>query len=122
MNLSQVPILVPLVVAGAFLGSVWSVKSPGAVWKKAVLAATVSGLLNVGYVFVLGLIMPGNNLPSGLTQSRIPSVNLPTDSAFGGLAFMAVSGLTGFLVVVTIYLSVIGILRYRRGKTLEPEE
>jgi len=101
--LPQVPILIPLIVAGAFLGSVWSTKDLPAVWKKAVLAATVSGLLNVAYAWLLG------------------AVNIVA-AANNNLAFMASCGLVAFLVVVTVYLSALGMMRYRRGKTLEPEE
>jgi len=104
--LPQVPILIPLIVAGAFLGSVWSTKSLMAVWKKAILAGAVSGILNVGYVWVLGFLkIPG----------QIQQIN-------NNLVSMASCGVVAFLVVIAVYLSALGMMRYRRGKTLEPEE
>jgi len=101
-----VPILIPLIVAGAFLGSVWSTKNLTAVWKKAALAAAVSGILNVGYVWVLGLL----KIPGQIQQTN------------NSLVSMASCGVVAFLVVIAVYLSALGMMRYRRGKTLEPEE
>lgn len=99
----QVPILIPLIVAGAFLGSVWSNKDLMAVWKKAILAAAVSGILNAGYAWSLGAL------------KMITSTN-------NNLVFLTSCGVVAFLVVFAVYLSALGMMRYRRGKTLEPEE
>jgi len=104
-ELSQVPIIIPLVVAGALLGSAWPSENLLAAWKKAVLAAILSGVLNMGHIFVLGIL-------------RIPAGNLPANSNVS----LATSGFTGFVVVLAVYLSAIVMVRYRRGKTLESEE
>jgi len=114
-QLPQVPILIPLIVAGAFLGSVWSGKDLAAVWKKAVFAAIVSGILNAGYVWLLGLLkISTTELISNVTGAIPPTNNK--------IVFMASCGVGAFLIVVTVYLSALGMMRYRRGKTLEPEE
>ena len=99
----QVPILIPLIVAGAFLGSVWSSKDLMAVWKKAILAASVSGILNAVYAWSLGALKI-----VALTNNN--------------LVFLASCGVVSFLVVVAVYLSALGMMRYRRGRALEPEE
>jgi len=67
------------------------------------LAATVSGILNAGYAWSLGALKI-----VALTNNN--------------LAFLASCGVLAFLVVVAVYLSALGVMRYRRGKTLEPEE
>jgi hypothetical protein len=101
--LAQIPILVPLIVAGAFLGGVWQAKDLAAVWKKAVLAAALSGVLNAGYGWLLGA--------------------MKIISATGNsLAFLASCGFVAFVVVVAVYLPALGVARYRRGKSIEPEE
>jgi len=101
--LPQVPILIPLIVAGAFLGSVWPGKDLAAVWKKAILAAAVSGILNAVYAWFLGalkIVALTNNNP----------------------VFLASCGVVAFLVVFAVYVSALGMMRYRRGRTLEQEE
>jgi len=74
-----------------------------AVWKKAILAAAVSGILNAVYAWSLG----------ALKMVALANNNV---------AFLASCGVVAFLVVVAVYLSALGMMRYRRGKTLEPEE
>jgi len=113
--LPQVPILIPLIVAGAFLGSVWSGKDLAAVWKKAVLAAIVSGIANAAYAWLLGFLKIS-------TTELLPNVTGATTPTNNNLVFMASCGVTAFLIVATVYLSALGMMRYRRGKTLEPEE
>jgi len=114
-RLPQVPILIPLIVAGVFLGNVWSTKDLTAVWKKAILMAAVSGILNAAYAWVLGYL---NISKTGL----LPSVSGQTSVTSNNFVFMASCGIAAFLIVVTVYLSALGMMRYRRGKTLEPKE
>jgi len=114
-QLPQVPILIPLIIAGALLGSVWSSKDLVAVWKKTVLAATVSGILNAGYAWLLGFLKISTTGLIANVTGAIPSTN-------NNLVFMASCGVAAFLIVVIVYLSALGMMRYRRGKTLEPEE
>jgi hypothetical protein len=104
-NLPQIPIVIPLVIVGCFLGSAWSSKDLVVVWKKALLAGALSGLLNLGCLWVLGiLVVPGGSPPAN-----------------NDLALLVSSGLAGFLIVLTVYLSAVGMIRYRRGKVLESE-
>lgn len=112
---SSIPIIVPLVVAGAFLGSVWSSKDLTAHWKKALLAATVSGLLNSGYVWLIGLL----KAPVALGGALGPGASAPAQN---DLVFISTCGIAAFLIVVTVYVSAIVMIRYRRGKEIEPEE
>jgi hypothetical protein len=93
-------------------------------WKKAILAGTVSGLLNVGYFFALGLLGRSENGLTASQQQALPtSVSLPSSSsAAGGLSSILACALTGFLVVMVVYVSAIAGVRYRRGETLESEE
>ena len=104
-ELSQVPIVIPLVIAGCFLGSAWSSKDLVASWKKALVAGVLSGFLNVGYLWVLGIL----------------GVSGASSSTNNSLASLATCGLAGFLIVLTVYLSAVGMIRYRRGKVLESE-
>lgn len=116
-DLPQTPIIVPLIVAGLFLGSIWSNKNFREVWKKAILAATISGVLNIGYVLALSLVNgQRDNLPP--TGTALPTN--PTTA--GGPTFIVACGLTGFLAVIIVYLSTAAMIRYRRGRTIEPEQ
>lgn len=105
-GLPEIPIIIPLVVAGSFLGSAWAGQDLLAVWKKAILASAVSGLLNAGYAGVLGFL----KLPVG------------NSSGNNSVSSIALCGLTGFVIVIVVYLSAMVMLRYRRGKTIESEE
>jgi hypothetical protein len=88
------------------MGGVWYRKSLDGVWKKALLASAASGVLNSGYALLLGYLkIPGINTSSN------------TDSAF-----LITSGLSGFLIVIMVFLSAIVTIKYKRGKELEPEE
>jgi hypothetical protein len=122
--LTQIPIIIPLIVAGVFLGSAWPNKSLTGSWKKAILAGTLSGLLNTGYVFALGLLgRSGNGLTASQQQALPTNVNLPSSSSTaGGLSSILACALTGFLVVMIVYVSAIARVRYRRGEMLESEE
>jgi hypothetical protein len=105
-GLPEIPIIIPLVVAGSFLGSAWTSKDLLAIWKKAVLASTVSGLLNAGYALVLGIL----KLPIG------------NSSGNNSVSSIALCGLGGFVIVLAVYLSAMVMMRYRRGRTIESEE
>ncbi len=102
--MSQVPVIIPLVVSGAFLGSVWPNKELKAVRKKAVIAATVSGVLNAVHGLLLGLFRSAG---SSQTNNHV--------------GFVVASGLTGFLVVLTVYFSALGMIWYLRRKQVESD-
>jgi len=102
----QIPLIIPLIVAGAFLGTIWSRKDPGKAWKKAFLAASLAGLLNAAYTWLVAFL-------------KISSANLAGNA---GLVFTATSGLLGLFVVLVVFLSAAGVVRYRGGKELESEE
>ena len=104
-SLPETPIVIPLLIAGAFLGGMWSNKELRAVWKKAIIASALSGVINTAYGWILGA-MKSNG---GVTLNNT-------------LVSAGASGLTGFLIVLIVYLSALGMVRYRRGRTLEPEE
>jgi hypothetical protein len=46
------PIEIPLIVAGVFLGRVWSSKNPKEIVRKTIPAGILSTLLNIGYVML----------------------------------------------------------------------
>ena len=101
----EIPIFIPLIVAGFFLGSAWTNKDLWAAWKRAILASAISGLLNAGYVWVLTIL----KMPVG-------------NSTNSGVSLLVISGLGAFLIVLAIYLSAVAMIRYRRGKAIESEE
>jgi len=102
----QIPVIVPLIVSGVLLGSMWSHQNPAKAWRKALLAAILAGFLNAAYVWLLAFLRASNIDVSGNS----------------GLVLMASSCLSGFVVVITVFLSVAGVVRYRRGRELEQEE
>lgn len=104
--MSQVPLIVPLIVVGISIGGMWYKRDLVGVWKRVLLTATASGILNMGHALLLGYL-------------KIPGTN--TSSNTNGV-FLATSALSGFLIVVTVFLSAIGMVKYKRGKELEPEE
>jgi hypothetical protein len=122
--LPEVPIIIPLVVAGAFLGSVWKNKELMMVRKKAVLASTISGVLNAVYALLLGFIGSSASTSRTSIPATIPasSVSGTMASANYGITFIAASGLTGFFVVLAVFFSAVGMIWYRRRKEIEPTE
>ena len=104
--MSQTPIIIPLIVAGIFLGSMWRNKTLAGVWRKMLLFAAIAGLLNSAYTFLLGFM-------------RISGASSSTNDQ---LATIASSGLTGFLIVLTVFVSAAIVIRYRRGEELEPQQ
>ena len=103
-SLPQFPIIVPLIVTGVLLGSLWQNKTLIGVWKKVFLFAAVAGALNSVNAFLV----------SSLRTSGADSNN--------PVASMIASGLVGFLVVFTVFVVVAGMVKYRRGEELEKQQ
>jgi hypothetical protein len=103
--LSQTPIIIPLIVAGMLLGSLWQNKTLTGVWKKTLLFAAIAGLLNSVNAFLVGYL-------------RISGA----DSSNGQVANIVSSGLAGFLIVLAVFVSAAGVIRHRRGEELEQQQ
>ena len=105
----QIPILIPVIVAGVTVGSVIKSKTLKISKRRLLSASVVAGLLNAVYAYVVYSYSPQP------TSFRGVSSVAPTS----WIAFVAGSFLTGFLIV----LAVLGIARtygrVRKGEELE---
>lgn len=105
----QIPILVPIIVAGVTVGSVFKSKSSRISRRKLLSASVVAGLLNAVYAYVVYSYSPQPTSFRGVSSV----------AATSWIAFVAGSFLTGFLIV----LAVLGIAmvygRARKGEELE---
>jgi hypothetical protein len=104
--LPQTPIIIPVIVAGVLLGSVWQNKTLTGVCRKTVLFAAIAGLVNSGYAFLVGYLR---------TAGADSSANSQT-------AAIATSGLVGFLIVLVVFVSAAGVIKHRRGEELEQQQ
>ena len=110
----QIPILIPVIVAGVTVGSVIKSKSSKVSKRKLLSASVIAGLLNAAYAYVVYSYSP----------QPTPFRGVASVAATSWIAFVAGSFLTGFLIV----LAVLGIAmvygRVRKGEELEelPEQ
>ena len=105
----EIPIIIPVIVAGLAVGSVIKSKSPRISKKKFASASLVAGLLNAVYAYLMYLYMPRQTF-----QGQTFSISETSE-----LAFTAASFLTGFLIVFAILGIAIVYARIRRGGELE---
>ncbi len=119
--MSQVPAIVPLVVSGAFLGRVWSEKELKTVRKKAILAAAISGVLNAVHGLLLQFLRSAQ--VSLATSEASSSVRFGAGAAQANnpVSFVVACGLTGFVAVLAVYFSALGIIWSVRRKQVESE-
>lgn len=120
----EVPIIIPLIVAGAFLGSVWKSKELMTVRKKAVLASAISGVLNAVYALLLGFLGISGSTSRASITGTIPTASVSANmaTANGSIVFAVTSGLTGFFVVLAVFFSAVGMIWYLKRKEIEPTE
>ena len=111
----QIPIIIPVIVAGIAVGSVIKSQSPRISRRKLMSASLVAGLLNAINAYVVDSLSPRQTF-AGVT-SRPPSFSVPQTS---WIVFVVASFIGGFLIV----LAVLGIamIYARRGKGAEQEE
>ena len=112
----QIPVLIPVIVAGLTVGSVIKSQSRTISNKKLISASLVAGLLNGLYGYAVDALSPRQTFPRA---SSIPSTlasSIPTTS---WIVFVVESVLAGFLIV----LAVLGIAkvyaRTRKGEEVE---
>ena len=106
----QIPIIIPVIVAGIAVGSVIKSESPRISKRKLMLASLVAGLLNAINAYVVDSLTPRQTFAGA-------SFSVPQTS---WIVFVAASFIGGFLIV----LAVLGIamIYARRGKGAEQEE
>jgi len=106
----QIPIIIPVIVAGITVGSVIKSQSPGISRRKVMSASLVAGLLNAINAYVVDSMSPRQTFTGA-------SFSVPQTS---WIVFVVASFIGGFLIV----LAVLGIamIYARRGKGAEQEE
>lgn len=105
----QIPILIPVVVAGIAVGSVIKSKRLKISKRKLLLASLAAGLLNAIYAYVVYSFSPQPTSFRG--TSSVP----PTS----WIAFVVGSLLTGFLIVLAVLGIAMAYGRVRKGEELE---
>ena len=103
----EIPIIIPVIVAGLAVGSVIKSKSPRISKKKLASASLAAGFLNAVHAYLLYLF-----------AGRLSSQNLYILPA-SEFAFVIASLLAGFLIVFAILGIAIIYARIRRGGELE---
>jgi len=106
----EIPIIIPVVVAGLAVGSVIKSKSPRISKKKLASASLVAGLLNAVHAYLLYLFARGLSVQNLFI--------LPSSE----LAFVMASLLAGFLIVFAILGIAVAYARIRKGEELEVTE
>jgi len=105
----EIPIIIPVIVAGLAVGSVIKSKTPRISKKKFASASLVAGSLNAVYAYLVYMFTPRATFPTGILTSTSTSE----------LPFLVASFLTGFLIVFAILGIAIVYARIRRGGELE---
>ena len=111
----EIPIIIPVIVAGLAVGSVIKSKSPRISKKKFASASLVAGFLNAVYAYLVYMFTPSVTFPTGAT---FPTGSL-TYTSTSELPFLVASFLTGFLIVFAILGIAVVYARIRRGGELE---
>jgi len=111
----EIPIIIPVIVAGLAVGSVIKSKSPRISKKTFASASLVAGFLNAVYAYLVYMFTPSVTFPTGAT---FPTGSL-TYTSTSELPFLVASFLTGFLIVFAILGIAIVYARIRRGGELE---
>jgi len=111
----EIPIIIPVIVAGLAVGSVIKSKSPRISKKKFASASLVAGSLNAVYAYLVYMFTPRVTFPTGTT---LPRGSL-TSTSTSELPFVGASFLTGFLIVSAILGIAIVYARIHRGGELE---
>jgi cytochrome c oxidase assembly factor CtaG len=111
----QIPIIIPLIVAGIAVGSVIKSESPRISGRKLMSASFVAGLLNAINAYVVNSMSPQQTFARA-NFSAAQTFSIPVTS---WIVFVVASFIGGFLIV----LAVLGIAMVyaRRGKEEEQE-
>jgi len=114
----QIPIIIPVIVAGITVGSVIKSQSPKISRRKLMSASLVAGLLNAINAYVVDSLSPQQTFArANFTATQAAGFSVPQTS---WIVFVLASFIGGFLMV----LAVLGIamIYARRGKGAEQEE
>lgn len=106
----QVPIIIPVIVAGLFVGTVLRSKNLRISKRKLMTAGLLAALLNGAHSYVVYLFTPTP------TYARATLTNIPATSP---LEFVAASFLAGFLLVIAVPGIAIVYCRIRKKEELE---
>jgi hypothetical protein len=113
----QIPIIIPVIVAGIAVGSVIKSQSPRISRRKLMSASLVAGLLNAINAYVVNSLSPQQTFArANFTTTQAANFSVPQTS---WIVFVVASFIGGFLIV----LAVLGIamIYARRGKGAEEE-
>jgi len=109
----QIPIVIPVIVAGITVGSVMKSKSSTISKRKLISASLVAGLLNAIHAYVV------NSLSSQQTFVARANFSVPQTS---WIPFVVASLLGGFLIVLAVLGIAMIYARVRRGAEEELPE
>jgi len=111
----QIPIIIPLIVAGIAVGSVIKSENPRISRRKLMSASLVAGLLNAINAYVVNSLSPQQTF----ARASFPAAQTFSVSQTSWVVFVVASFIGGFLIV----LAVLGIAMVygRRGKEEEQE-
>jgi hypothetical protein len=113
----QVPIIIPVIVAGIAVGSVIKSKSPKISRRKLASASLAAGLLNAVHAYVVDMISPRQTFTRAASSAIPTQFSAITTSPVG---LVVASFLAGFLIVVGVLGIAIVYVRIRKEE--EPEE
>jgi hypothetical protein len=112
--MAEVPVIVPLLLAGVLFGSILRATNARVTGKFTFIGSLLGGLGNLLYMFVLNMFQksPSGNLPSA---TNLQTALNPSFSIFT----MVYAFLTGFLMVLIIFVSAALTLKIRGRTVLE---
>lgn len=112
-----VPIIIPVIVLGIFVGSMMKAGKKRTSKKKLLVTGLIAGGLNAGYSYLLEMITPRTTFTNntGFTANRAFSVSV-------GLGFYIASFLVGFILILAVFAIAAAYLRVRGGGEAEVSE
>jgi hypothetical protein len=114
----QLPIIIPIVIAGGLVGSLLKSGKPQIQKKRILLWSAIAGLANAGFAYGELILTPQPTTTFG-GGGGFAARNFVTQTS--PIAFTVGSFLAGFLIVIVIF-GIAGIFLRVRGGGLEPEE
>jgi len=112
----QIPIIIPVIVAGITVGSVIKSQSPRISRRKLMSASLVAGLLNAINAYLVDLLSP---------QQTFARTNLPVAETVvetSRIVFVVASFIGGFLIVLAVLGIAMIYARVRKGAEEELPE
>ena len=112
--MAEIPVIVPLLVAGALFGSILRATNARITGRFTFLGSLLGGLGNLLYMFILNMFQK----PSSGNLPRAADMQTTLDPSFS-IATMVYAFLTGFLMVLIIFVSAALTLKIRGRTVLE---